>query len=170
MNGKKVRKALAFHIPVVLLSIVMIYPLAWMIASSLKENSQIFTQAHSLIANPPHWENYVKGWQGSGRYTYATYFSNSAFVTILSTIGAVASSSLVAFGFARIPFKKKNLWFALLMGTMLLPSQVLVVPQYMVFKSLGWLNTYLPPVSYTHLSNAPGPVRFSMSLRCCVLS
>lgn len=53
MNGKKVRKALAFHIPVVLLSIVMIYPLAWMIASSLKENSQIFTQAHSLIANPP---------------------------------------------------------------------------------------------------------------------
>ena len=108
MNGKKVRKALAFHIPVILLSIVMIYPLAWMIASSLKENSQIFTQAHSLIANPPHWENYVKGWQGSGRYTYATYFSNSAFVTILSTIGAVASSSLVAFGFARIPSKRKT--------------------------------------------------------------
>lgn len=89
-------------------------------------------------------ENYVKGLAGSGRYTYATYFSNSAFVTILSTLARSRPPRWLAFGFARIPFKKKNFWFALLMGTMLLPSQVLVVPQYMVFKSLGWLNTYLP--------------------------
>ena len=76
MKSKRFLYNLAFHLPVLLLTIVMIYPLVWMVASSLKENSQVFTQAHSLACFPPHWENYVKGWKSSGNYTYATYFTN----------------------------------------------------------------------------------------------
>lgn len=140
----KTAKALGFHIPAVLLSIIMIYPLIWMIASSLKPNEEVFTTVTSLIPSRVVWENYVTGWQSTGRYTYADYFTNSFTIALWSTVGGVVSSSLVAYAFARIPFAGKKVWFAILMGTMLLPVQVLLIPQYIMFKSFGWINTYLP--------------------------
>ncbi|MBQ6256638.1 MAG: carbohydrate ABC transporter permease [Clostridia bacterium] len=140
----KTAKALGFHIPAVLLSIIMIYPLIWMIASSLKPNEEVFTTVTSLIPSRVVWENYVTCWQSTGRYTYADYFTNSFTIALWSTVGGVVSSSLVAYAFARIPFAGKKVWFAILMGTMLLPVQVLLIPQYIMFKSFGWINTYLP--------------------------
>ena len=140
----KTAKALGFHIPAMLLSIIMIYPLVWMIASSLKPNEEVFTTVTSLIPSRFVWDNYVTGWQSTGRYTYATYFSNSFTIAGWSTLGGVVSSSLVAYAFARIPFAGKKIWFAILMGTMLLPVQVLLIPQYIMFKTFGWINTYLP--------------------------
>ena len=140
----KAAKALAFHVPALILSVIMIYPLAWMVASSLKPNEEVFTTVTSLIPSRIVWENYVTGWQSTGRYTYATYFSNSFRITLWSTLGGVVSSSLVAYAFARIPFAGKKIWFAILMGTMLLPVQVLLIPQYIMFKTFGWINTYKP--------------------------
>ena len=140
----KAGRSLAFHIPAVLLSIIMIYPLVWMFASSLKPNEEVFTTVTSLIPSRVVWENYVTGWQSAGRYTYTTYFTNSFRISFWCTVGGVLSSSLVAYAFARIPFTGKKFWFAILMGTMLLPAQVLLIPQYILFKSFGWINTYLP--------------------------
>ena len=122
----------------------MIYPLVWMLASSLKPNEEVFTTVTDLIPSRFVWDNYVTGWQSTGRYTYATYFKNSIIIALGSTVGGMISSSLVAYSFARIPFKGKKIWFAILMGTMLLPVQVLLIPQYIMFKSLGWVNTFLP--------------------------
>ena len=140
----KAVRALGFHIPAILLSIIMIYPLVWMISSSLKPNEEVFTTVTKLIPSRIVWENYVTGWQASGRYTYATFFKNSFTIAIWCTIGGVVSSSLVAYAFARIPFSGKKIWFAILMGTMLLPVQVLLIPQYIMFKGFGWINKYLP--------------------------
>ena len=91
---RKTAKALGFHIPAVVLSIIMIYPLIWMIASSLKPNEEVFTTVTSLIPSRFVWENYVTGWQSTGRYTYTTFFTNSFKIALLSTAGGVISSSL----------------------------------------------------------------------------
>ena len=140
----KTAKALGFHIPAILLSVIMVYPLVWMVASSLKPNEEVFTTVTSLVPSRFVWENYVTGWQSTGRYTYTTYFANSFTIALWSTAGGIVSSSLVAYAFARIPFAGKKIWFAILMGTMLLPVQVLLIPQYIMFKTFGWINTYLP--------------------------
>ena len=143
-TNHKVGRSLAFHIPAVLLGVIMIYPLVWMLASSLKPNEEVFTTVTSLIPSRFVWDNYVTGWQSTGRYTYATYFKNSFIIALGCTLGGMVSSSLVAYSFARIPFAGKKLWFAILMGTMVLPVQVLLIPQYIMFKTLGWVNTFLP--------------------------
>ena len=143
-TNHKLGRSIAFHLPAILLGIIMIYPLVWMLASSLKPNEEVFTTVTDLIPSRFVWDNYVTGWQSTGRYTYATYFKNSVIIALGSTVGGMISSSLVAYGFARIPFTGKKVWFAILMGTMLLPVQVLLIPQYIMFKSLGWVNTFLP--------------------------
>lgn len=140
----KAFRSIRFHCLALLFGIVMLYPLLWMFASSLKPNEEVFTTVTSLIPSKVTWENYKIGWESSGRYTYGTYFGNSLIIAVFSTIGGVVSSSLVAFGFSRIPFKGSRLCFVIMMATMLLPQQVLLIPQYIIFKRFGWINTYLP--------------------------
>ena len=144
MTPRKALGSIRFHVLALAFGFVMLYPLLWMFASSLKPNEEVFTTVTSLIPSKVTWENYQIGWQSSGRYTYATYFGNSLIIAIFSTIGGVVSSSLVAYGFARIPFKGSKVFFAIMMATMLLPQQVLLIPQYIMFKSFGWINTFLP--------------------------
>ena len=143
-SRRTVRKGIVFHFFAILFGIVMIYPLVWMFCSSVKPNEEVFTTVTQLIPSRVMWENYVEGWKSAGRYTYATYFKNSFIIAIFSTIGGVISSSLVAYAFARIPFLGRKACFTILMGTMLLPNQVLLIPQYVMFKNLGWINTFLP--------------------------
>ncbi len=76
--------------------------------------------------------------------TFATFFKNSFILSILSTIAVVASSAVVAYGFARIPFRGRNIWFACMMLTLMLPTQVQIIPQYIVFNKIGWINTFYP--------------------------
>lgn len=141
---KKVFRSLSFHLPVVLLSLVMAYPLIWMLSSSLKPNAEIFVSAHKLIPSALQFENYSNGWKGMGGNSFGVFFSNSFYVAVVATVGAVLSSSLVAFGFARLDFKFKGFWFAVMMATMMLPEQILIVPQYIIFKALHWTDTFLP--------------------------
>ncbi|MBR5109668.1 MAG: carbohydrate ABC transporter permease [Clostridia bacterium] len=144
MATRKTLRSIRFHALAALFGIVMLYPLLWMFASSLKPNEEVFTTVASLIPSKVTWENYRIGWESSGRYTYGTYFGNSLIIAVFSTVGGVVSSSLVAFGFARIPFRGSKAFFAVMMATMLLPQQVLLIPQYIMFKRFGWINTYLP--------------------------
>jgi len=122
----------------------MIYPLLWMISSSFKENADIFTTMGTLI--PPKFtvENYIEGWKGFGNVSFATFFKNSFIVAGIGTIGTVISSAIVAYGFARIPFKGKDLWFTAMMITLMLPFQVQIIPQYIMFNTLNWINTFYP--------------------------
>ena len=102
ITPKKAFRSIRFHALALLFGLVMLYPLLWMFASSLKPNEEVFTTVASLIPSRVMWENYKIGWESSGRYTYATYFGNSLIIAVFSTIGGVVSSSLVAFGFATL--------------------------------------------------------------------
>ncbi|MDF2922200.1 MAG: carbohydrate transporter permease [Paenibacillaceae bacterium] len=133
-----------YHTLVSILGILMLYPIFWLIASSLKPNGEIFANAASLIPSSLEFDNYVTGWRGFAGNSFSIFFKNSLFIASISTIGAVASSALVAYGFARIPFKGKAIWFTCLMGVMMLPSDVVIIPQYIMYSKLGWLSSFKP--------------------------
>lgn len=132
-----------YHIAVAIFAIIMIYPVLWMILSSFKDNQSIFGTA-SLIPKQFRFDNFVRGWQGVGGVPFGIFFKNSFYYVILSTIGTVISSAIVAYGFARIKFAGKKIWFACMMMTMMLPIQVVMIPQFILFFKLGWTNTFLP--------------------------
>ncbi|WP_363320882.1 carbohydrate ABC transporter permease [Mahella sp.] len=124
----------------------MMYPVLWLIASSFKDEAEIFQKSYSLIPSSLKFDNYMQGWKGFGGISFGTFFKNSFVIVILSTIGQVASSALVAYGFARIKFVGQRVLFACMIITMLLPSQVLMIPQYILFSRLGWVNSFRPLV------------------------
>ncbi|PZE19509.1 carbohydrate ABC transporter permease [Paenibacillus xerothermodurans] len=137
-------KSVLYHLFVGGMAFVMLYPIIWLAASSLKPNSEIFSTAYSLIPSSLEFNNYVTGWKGFAGNTFATFFKNSFIIVIFATIGAVASSALVAYGLARIPFKGKAFWFGCVMMTMMLPHDVTVIPQYVMFAKLQWLSSFKP--------------------------
>lgn len=138
------RQSLLYHLLVGLASLVMVYPLLWLIGSSLKSSSEIFANMTSPIPRDFTLQNYVSGWSGFGGVTFTRFFLNSFFIAGVSSLGAVLSSAFVAFGFARILFVGKNIWFTLMLLTLMLPIQVQIIPQYIVFNKLGLINTYWP--------------------------
>lgn len=143
---KKKIGTVVYHTLVILFGFVMVYPILWLVASSFKPANKIFTDAVTLIPSKIEWSNYAKGWAGFGGLTFATFFKNSLIITILSVIGQVCSSAIVAYCFSRIQFKGKKFWFTCMIITMLMPAQILMIPQYIEFQSFGWLNTFLPMV------------------------
>lgn len=122
----------------------MIYPLLWMVMSSFKETNTIFTTAGSLIPEKFTLENYVNGWKGFANVSFAVFFKNSLFIAIVATIGTVISSAVVAYGFARFRFKGRGFLFTIMLISMMLPAQILMIPQYLWYQKLGWVGTYLP--------------------------
>lgn len=141
---KKAASQLVFHAAVCALGIVMIYPLLWMVFSSFKPTNTIFTTAGELW--PREWtlDNYVTGWKGFGKVHFGRFFLNSAWISVAATVGALISSSIVAYGFARLRFPCRKPLFAAMLATMMLPAQVLMIPQYLWYQKLGWVGTYLP--------------------------
>ncbi|MCG8500891.1 MAG: carbohydrate ABC transporter permease [Firmicutes bacterium] len=137
-------KTFVYHGTILVLGFFMIYPVLWLIASSFKDHSEIFVNAHSLVPKRLHFGNYIEGWRGFGRISFATFFKNSFIIVILSTIGQVMSSAVVAYGFSRIKFKGRKFWFVCMIATLMLPAQVLIIPQYILFNKLGWLNSFKP--------------------------
>lgn len=123
---------------------MMIYPLIWMVMSSFKETNTIFATAGSLIPEKFTLQNYINGWKGFAKISFGVFFKNSLFISIVATIGTVISSALVAYGFARCEFKGKKLLFSAMLISMMLPAQVLMIPQYLWYQKLGWVGSYLP--------------------------
>lgn len=142
----KIVSSVLFHVFIAAFCFAMVYPLLWMIGSSFKMNSEIFVNVKRIL--PTQWtvENYINGWKGFGGNSFALFYKNSFFVTILVTLGTVLSSSFIAFGFARISFKGRSFWFVMMILTMLLPGQVMIIPRYVLFNKLGWVGSFLPLV------------------------
>ncbi|MEU4164647.1 carbohydrate ABC transporter permease [Actinoplanes sp. NPDC026670] len=122
--------------------IVMMYPLLWMISSSVKPSDSVFTD-EGLWPAVFDFGNYARGWTALSE-PFEIYLVNSLVIVTLSIIGNLLSCSLAAYAFARLRFTGRKLFFAMMLGTMMLPGHVLVVPQYVMFDRLGWLNTYYP--------------------------
>ena len=133
-----------YHVLVLGFGLMMIYPLIWMVMSSFKETNTIFATAGSLIPEIFTLQNYINGWKGFAKISFGVFFKNSLFISIVATIGTVISSALVAYGFARCEFKGKKLLFSAMLISMMLPAQVLMIPQYLWYQKLGWVGSYLP--------------------------
>jgi multiple sugar transport system permease protein len=136
------RAAILKHVFLILTSLVMVYPLIWMASSSVKPDNQIFGDL-GLWPSEFRWENYTNGWNAMA-VSFTQFFLNSTLVTVLSVIGNVISCSFAAYAFARLEFTGKNVWFALMMGTLMIPYHVVLIPQYILFLKAGWVDSYLP--------------------------
>ena len=141
---RKTINSLAFHLFVAGFGLVMIYPILWLAASSFKGETEIWRTVSSLIPREFTLKHYSNGWKGFGGVTFTTFYKNSLIYAGFGTLGAVATSAFVAFGFARIPFPGKQFWFTGMLITLMLPVQIQVIPQYILFTQLGWVNTFYP--------------------------
>lgn len=144
MKEKRAVKGAVYHILVFMFGLIMIYPLVWMVMSSFKPTSTIFQTAGSLIPETFTFENYVNGWKGFAKVTFAVFFKNSLFISAAATIGTVMSSAVASYGFARFKFRGKKLLFSAMLLSMMLPAQVLMIPQYLWYQKLGWVGSYMP--------------------------
>ena len=138
------RARLLKHVFLILLSFVMLYPLFWLTASSLKPENEIFGSL-GLWPSTFQWSNYTEGWNALP-VSFTVFYKNSAIVTVLSVIGNLLSCSFAAYAFARLQFNGRTFFFGLMMMTMMLPYHVVLIPQYVLFLKLGWVETYLPLV------------------------
>lgn len=141
---KTLPQTILYHGSIWILGFLMMYPILWLVASSFKAPHEIWTNVTSLWPKQLMFENYANGWKGFGGITFATFFKNSFFYTGVGTIAQVASSAVVAYAFARIQFVGRKVWFMLMLLTIMLPQQVLLIPQYIMFSKLGWLNSFKP--------------------------
>lgn len=135
-----------YHIVILAIGFIMVYPVLWMISGSFRNNTEILNGTMGLI--PPNWrlENYVTGWKGFGGITFATFFKNSFIVTGIATAATVLSSSCIAYSFARLQYRGRKLLFSLMIMTLLLPGQVLLIPQYLIYNKLGLVPSIIPLV------------------------
>jgi multiple sugar transport system permease protein len=131
------------YIVAIVLSALFLFPLLWMASTSLKTMEQAYAFPPVWIPHPVMWDNYVKIFT---ELPFFTFTINSVLITILNTVGIVFTSALVAFGFARLRAPGRNFLFIVVISTIMLPSQVILVPTFILFKYLKWLNTILPLV------------------------
>ena len=139
-------RSVLYHAFVIVSAFVMLYPLLWMVASSFKPGDQIFSSQNVLSLIPGRFilDNYVQGWAGFGGISFLTFFRNSLVYSVIGTVLVVAASALVAYGFARLRFVGRRVWFTFMLITLMLPVQVQVVPEYILFSKLGLVNTFWP--------------------------
>lgn len=141
---RKIVQSFVYHFFVGIAAILMLYPIFWLFGSSFKAPDEIWTNQTALIPNQFYPDNYVNGWAGFGGISFTTFYRNSFFYAIVGTLLNVSASCVVAFGFARVKFRGKKLWFGVMLLTLMLPIQVQIIPQYIVFRQFGWLNTFYP--------------------------
>lgn len=120
--------------------IMVMYPLLWMVATALKSDSEVMVNT-GLIPHDWRWDNFAKAWNSA---PFGLYLRNTLFITALSMLGVLVSNTLVAYGFARLRFKGKDTIFLAVLGTMMIPGMVTMVPAYVLFSKLHWVGTYLP--------------------------
>ncbi len=136
-------RTIVTHALMIAAGALLLYPLVWMFFSSFKSNKEIFGSLRLLPENPV-WDTFAKGWKGTGQITYTTFYFNTFKMVIPTVLFTVMSSSIVAYGFARFKFRLKKILFMLMLSSLMLPNAVLIIPRYLLFNKLGWLNTYLP--------------------------
>ena len=130
------------YVGLTLLALLMLYPVLWMAVSSLRPDNEIFRQP-GLVLDSFEADNYVNGWDALAS-PFGHYMVNSAIVVLGCIIGNLVSCSMAAYAFARLEFSGKRWWFAIMLATIMLPIHVIIVPQYILFSQLGWVNTFLP--------------------------
>jgi multiple sugar transport system permease protein len=130
------------HLALIATAALMLYPVLWMVVSSLRPQDKIFTEP-GLLLTEVRARNYSDGWTALAQ-PFSAYLLNSAIVVLGAIIGNLVSCSMAAYAFARLEFTGRRMLFAVMLMTIMLPVHVVIVPQYILFSELGWLNTFLP--------------------------
>ncbi|MBE9880981.1 carbohydrate ABC transporter permease [Enterococcus casseliflavus] len=149
-KANKLNRLLIYSL-LVSLSLLFIFPFLWMIFTAFKPENEAMAFPPSLLPKIWDWDNYKEVFEV---VPFATFYKNSLLVAGLGTFGTVVSSSLVAYGFARIKAKGKGIWFALLLSTLMLPPQVTMIPVYVIWSKLGFVDTLVPLVLPAFLGNS----------------
>ena len=139
------------HLFLILLSLLFLAPFVWMVSTSFKTNAQVVEWPPRWLPNPLHPANYPDVFESVPLLTYA---KNTLIVTSLSVIGAVVSNAVIAYGFARIRWPGRDVLFIITLGTLMLPFQVTMIPLFIMFSKMGWVNTFLPLIVPAFLGNA----------------
>ena len=129
----------AAMVMLVFLSVLVLIPLVWTVCMSLKPDGEIYNGR--FFPTSLHFENYYRS---VTKIDFFLYLVNTLKIVIPSVIGMVFSCALVAYGFSRFNFKGKRVWFLILLATMMIPGQVTMIPQFLLYRMMGWVNTYLP--------------------------
>jgi len=132
-----------FHILIILFGLFMIYPLLWMVSASFKNNVEIFAGLN-FLPKAPTIGNYTNGWKGVSGYSFGRFLFNTTFIAIMCIIGNVISCSMAAYAFSKLKFSLNKILFSVMLLTLMLPFHVRLIPQYIIYNKLGWINTYLP--------------------------
>jgi multiple sugar transport system permease protein len=135
-------RPVVIHIALAAAALVMLYPVIWMVVSSLRPGNEIFREPGILVKDL-RIENYRLGWNALTE-PFTRYLLNSAAVVLGAVLGNLVSCSMAAYAFARLEFVGKKLWFAIMLLSIMLPIHVVIVPQYILFSQAGWINTFLP--------------------------
>ncbi len=152
--GTKARRTLwKVFVYVVLIgaSICFVIPLLWLISSALKSSNEIFVFPQVWIPHPLRWGNFVKAMTA---LPFGTYSLNTLLIAVGSTVGNMFSSALVAYGFTRFRFPGRNVLFLVMLATLMIPGQILLVPQFILYYHLGWVNTFLPLIVPAYFGSA----------------
>lgn len=137
----RIRTRIFIYLVLIAAAIVCVFPFLWMISTSFKTMAEVYRMPPTFIPRNPTLSNYSQGWAYAD---FTTFTKNTMFVAVTATVGTVISSSLVGYGFARFKSRLSGLLETVLLGTMMLPAQITLIPQYLLFSKLGWIDTYWP--------------------------
>jgi multiple sugar transport system permease protein len=132
-------------------SVVMLFPIFWLVTTSLKNKAQIFKFPPQWIPDPVRWQNYPNAWRAQ---PFDRYAANTLIITVASIVGVMISSSLVAYAFARLRFPGRDVLFILILSELMLPQTVTLIPRYIEFRQFGWIDTWWPLIVPNYFGNA----------------
>lgn len=141
MKKRSLLKDVLKYLGLIILGYIFLFPLLWMVFGTFKDNNELFSSM-SLLPKAIRLDGYINGWQASGQFTYTTFFLNTLALVVPTTIFTILSSILIGYGFARFNFRFKKILFSIMIGTMMLPNAVLIIPRYMLYNAFGWIDTY----------------------------
>lgn len=140
-RGRRIGTELSFYVLMSLLAVAAFLPLVWMVGASLNAEDRVLSIPPTFIPIPPLWHNYVEMWQSN---IFPTFFFNSTKLAVLNVIGTLFFSSLAAYAFARINFVGRDLVFSILLSTVMIPGTVTLIPLYIIYRNIGWIDTHYP--------------------------
>ena len=145
MKIKRLSGELLSYFVISAFGLIMLYPLLWMLGNSFKPQAEIFSSI-SIFPEKITFDNYIKGWRGVAGIRFSRFLVNGIILAVLCVIGNVTSCSLSAFAFSRLKFRFSRLFFSFMLITMMVPAHAVLIPQYIVFNKLRFIDTYMPLV------------------------
>ena len=146
-------QSILIHIVLIAGAIVVMIPLAWMLSTSLKPPHQITKFPPIWIPDPFEWSNYIRA-VTIFPVSFLVFIRNSMYMSLMITLGTVLSNAVVAFAFARLQFRGSRVLFIIVLSTMMLPQQVTMIPLFILFSKIGWINSYNPLIVPHFFANA----------------